>query len=112
MISGESAGHLHALVAELLHRPVQLLEFDRLFDHRHWAYLEDFAQNLAVRIAGDNHDRQVRMQFLQTLIDFVSRDIGQLQVEEYEVELLLLGEGNGFRAAAGTRKTSVFDSWS
>ena len=53
MNCAESAGHLHALVAKLLHRPVQLLEFDGLFDHGHRADLKNLAQNFALALLSD-----------------------------------------------------------
>lgn len=87
-------------VTKLFHREVELIVLERLLDDGDWAVGEDAAKHFAVGVTGDDHDREVGVDQLQLAVDFVTRDVGKFEVEEDEVELLFLGDGDGFSAGA------------
>ena len=87
-------------MAELLHRAIELFILDRLFDDGDGAVGEDAAEDFAIGVARDDDDGEVGVQFFELGIDFITRDVGQFQVEEYEVELLLARHSDGFRSGA------------
>jgi hypothetical protein len=61
------------------------------------AVAEDAAQDFAVRVTGDDHDGEIRVERLELRIDLIPRNVWQLEIEKNEIELLLLGHGDGFR---------------
>ena len=72
----------------------------RLLQHRHQPVAQDVVEQRAVRVTRDNHDGQIRMRLFRQSINFISRDIGKLKIEEAEVELLLFQCGERFASGA------------
>ena len=87
-------------MTEDLHRAVELVELDRLLDDGYGAAGEDLAEDLTVRVTCDADDRKIRVHLLEAGIKLVSRDIRELEVEEDEVEVLLLGVVDSLRACS------------
>lgn len=87
-------------MAQLAHGAVQLFKFERLLDHGHRSMGEDAAEDLAVRIAGDDDDRDIGMIGLERLVDFVTRHIREFQIEENEIEMLFISELQSFLTCA------------
>src|SRR5688500_1342850 len=85
-------------VTELAESLIQVLDAQRFLQDGDGAELEDVIEHLAVGIAGDDHDRQIGIDLLGVLVDFVAGDVGQLEIEEAEIELLLLESGHRFLA--------------
>ena len=98
-------------VTELFHREVELIVLERLLDDGDWAVGEDAAKHFAVGVTGDDHDGEVGVDQLQLAVDFVTRDVGKFEVEEDEVELLFLGDGDGLSAGADDQasETCLFE---
>lgn len=97
-------------MAQLAHGAVQLFKFERLLDHSHRSMGEDAAEDLAVRIAGDDDDGDIGMIGLERLVDFVARHIRQFQIEENQIEMLFVSELQSFLACAddNAAETSLF----
>ncbi len=89
-----------AFVTELFHSEVELIVLERLLDDGDRAVGEDAAEHFAIRITGDDHDGEVWVDQLQLAVNFVTGDVGKFEVEEDEVELLFLGDGDGLSAGA------------
>lgn len=87
-------------VTELFHREVELIILERLLDDGDWAVGEDAAKHFAIGVTGDDHDGEVGVDQLQLAVDFVPGDVGKFEVEEDEVELLLLSDGDGLSAGS------------
>lgn len=87
-------------MTELFHSEVELIVLERLLDDGDWAVGEDAAEHFAIRVTGDDHDGKVWVNQLQLAVDFVTGDVGKFEVEEDEVELLFLGDGDGLSAGA------------
>ena len=87
-------------VTELFHREVELIVLERLLDDGNWAVGEDAAEHFAVGVTGDDHDGKVGVDQLQLAVHFVTGDVRKFEVEEDEVELLFLGDGDGLSAGA------------
>ena len=87
-------------MTELFHREVELIVLERLLDDGDWAVGEDAAKHFAVGVTGDDHDGEVGVDQLQLAVHFVTRDVGKLEVEEDEVELLLLSDRDGLSTGA------------
>ena len=94
-------------VTELFHREVELIVLERLLDDGNWAVGEDAAEHFAVGVTGDDHDGEVGVDQLQLAVDFVTRDVGKFEVEEDEVELLFLGDGDGLSAGADNQASET-----
>jgi len=95
---GICSGNFGAFVAENFDGAIELVVFDRLFNDGDRAAGKDFGQDLAVGIPGDDHDGKIGILGFQLCVQFVTGNIGQLQVKENQVKTLLFGVGKSFRA--------------
>ena len=83
-------------MAQLAHGAVQLFELEWLLDHGHRPMGENAAEDLAVRIAGDDDDGHIGMVGLDCLVDFVTWHVREFQIEENEIEMLFISELQSF----------------
>jgi hypothetical protein len=92
-------------VTELFHSEVELIVLERLLDDGDRAVGEDAAEHFAVGVTSDDHDGKVGVDQFQLAVDLVTGDVGKLEVEEDEVELLLFSDRDGFSAGADDQAT-------
>src|SRR5260221_8143 len=80
--------HFWTSMPEDFDRLVELLNFERLFQHRYWTDLQDAIENLAIGITRNNDYVKIRIDLFRRPIDLVARSVRELQIEEHQIELL------------------------
>src|SRR5258707_12578383 len=80
-------------VAEDFYRLIELLDLERLFQNRYRTNLENPVENFAIRIACDDDHVEVGINLFGGPINLVTWRIGELKVQEHQIEFLLLEVG-------------------
>src|ERR1700730_1458622 len=83
-------------VAENADSLFQLLHLERLFQNSDRPFGQNPVKHRAVRIAGNDDDRTVRLIFLDRVVNVVGRTVGQFQIEKYEIEFLFSERSQSF----------------
>ena len=84
-----------AVVHENLHRLIELLNLQWLLQNRDRTDLKNSIEDLAIWVACDHDNVEVRINLLGCFIHLITRSIGQLQVQKHEIEFLLTEAING-----------------
>src|SRR5215831_19539345 len=84
-----------AVVQENLHRLIELLNLQWLLQNRDRTDLKNPIEDLAIWVACDHDNVEVRINLLRCFIHLITRSIRQLQVQKHEIEFLLPEAFNG-----------------
>ncbi len=88
-------GGLGEFVTEELQGQGQLLDLQGLFEDGDGTEFQDVIKHLAVGVAGDDDDGESGIDLLYVLVDFVTGDVWEDEIEKTEVKLLLVESGEG-----------------
>ena len=98
---------LDDLVPEELQGLGDLLDLEGFFENGDGTVLEDVVQHIAVRIAGDDDDGEVRRDLPGLGINDIAGGVREHEIEEKEIEFLFPDCGKAFLAGADDHATEA-----